>query len=133
MSRTYRRQKGYVPNYVIEAAEPLKGVDAEDAERNTNPETWYKGRIPRWYKNFVCVNGQWFKYGKNKAFGQKMAMWFGDHGYAWRRLYGKDVSKFARECMQTRHRSKARLELARYKKNEEYEVIIPRKELLPWD
>lgn len=133
MSRTYRRQKGYIPNYVIKAADPLKGIDVEDAERRTNPETWYKGKVPRWYKGYAFVNGQWFEYGASKAFGQEMAMWFGDHGYAWRRLYGKDVSKFARSEAQTTHRVHAREELAKYRKNPDYEVIIPRKNLLPWD
>src|SRR5579859_275011 len=133
MSITYRRQKGYIPSYVMEAAEPLKGIEAEDAQRNTDPKTWYKGKVPRWYKDYACVNGQWFEYGTGKAFGQRMAYWFGDHGYAWRRLYGKDVCKFARQHAQIKHRAEANTELAKYKKNPDYEVIIPKKELLPWD
>jgi hypothetical protein len=108
MSRTYRRQKGYIPDYVMEAAEPLKGLHAEDAQRYTNPKTWYKGKVPSFYRNYACINGQWFQYGKNKAFGQQMAFWFGDHGYAWRRTYGKDTSKFAKEAAQIKHRARTR-------------------------
>lgn len=133
MSRTFRRQKGYIPDYVIDAAEPLKGIEADDAERKTDPSNWYKGRIPRWFRNYRCINEQWFEYGTNKAFGQKMAYWFGDAGYPWRRTYGKDIRKYARNQTQAKHRSEARQELAKYLKNYEYEVIIPRKNLLPWD
>lgn len=133
MSRTYRRMKGYVPAYVKEAAEPLKGLDAEDAERKVKPETWYKGKIPYWYKNYAYIDGQWFQYGKNKALGQNNAMWFGDHGYAWRRLYGKDVRKMVRNWVQGKHRAEARMELVRFMQNPDYEVQIPRKNLLPWD
>lgn len=133
MSRTYRRQKGYIPKYVIKAAEPLKGHEAEDAERLTNSETWYSGKVPSYFRNYSYINGQWFVYGKNKAFGQRIAQWFGDHGYAWRRLYGKDVSKYARGEAQHRHRAKSQQEIAKFRKNPEYEVIVPRKELLPWD
>lgn len=133
MSRTYRRQKGYLPNYVVDAAEPLKGVDAEDAERITNPKTWYRGKVPGWYRGYAKINGQWYRYGTNNAFGQQMAFWFGDHGYAWRRLYGKDTAKFVRNHTQTQHRSEARQELSKYWKNPEHEIIIPRKNLLPWD
>jgi hypothetical protein len=42
-------------------------------------------------------------------------------------------SKWIRQQCQIKHRAEANVELNRYKKNEEYEVIIPRKELLPWD
>jgi hypothetical protein len=42
-------------------------------------------------------------------------------------------SKWIRQQCQIKHRAEACVELNRYKKNEEYEVIIPRKELLPWD
>jgi hypothetical protein len=133
MSRTYRRQKGYVPKYVIDATEPLKGPDAEDAERLTDPKNFYRGKIPGWYKGYAKVNGQWFRYGTNKAFGQQMAFWFGDHGYAWRRLYGKDTCKFVRGHTQVQYRMDAKLELDKYRKNPDYEVQIPRKNLLPWD
>jgi hypothetical protein len=134
MSRTFRRQKGYVPTYVKKAAEPLKGVDAENTlDYLTNPNRWYRGKMLSWYRAHEVVNGEVFEYGTGKIFGQRVAMWFGDHGYAWRRLYGKDVCKFARTHAQTKHRMDAKQELAKYRKNEDYEVIIPRKELLPWD
>lgn len=127
MSRTFRRQKGYIPTYVKEAALPIDphqciGLDPQAFKFNR----W------KWIRRMDYRDGQWFDYNK-VSLAQQNAMWFGDHGYAWRRFYGKDVSKFARSETQIKHRAQARMELKRFEKNPDHEVIIPRKELLPWD
>lgn len=126
MSRTYRRQKGYIPKYVKEAALPIDPHKCIDFD----PEKFRSSRW-KWDRRMDYRDGQWFYYNA-VSLAQHNAMWFGDHGYAWR-LYSKDVSKFAREEAQHKHRAKARVQLAKYWKNPEHEVIIPRKELLPWD
>jgi hypothetical protein len=127
MSRTYRRTKGYIPEYVQAEFKPLNQLEVEK---------WvgakWNYRTPFWFRCLNEVDGQWYWHTEKSA-GRKVAMWFGDHGYAWRRLYGKDVSKFMRGHTQTKHRAYARMELKRFEKNEEHEVIIPRKRLLPWD
>lgn len=127
MSRTYRRQKGYVPRYVKEAAEPLAihecwGYDVD---------FWAQKKYS-FYHRMDYRDGQWF-YRNPKELEQCRAYWFGDHGYAWRRTYGKDTRKWARIETQRKYRAEARQELVRFKQNSDYEVQIPRKNLLPWD
>jgi hypothetical protein len=127
MSRTYRRQKGYIPNYVKEAALPIEphkciGYDTE----------CFRFSRFKFYRCMDYRDGQWFDYNA-VSLAQHNARWFGDHGYAWRRTYGKDTTKFTRNHTQVKYRAEARMELKRFEKNPDYEVQIPRKNLLPWD
>ena len=73
--------------------------------------------------------GSTWVYGQleGKARAKKIAWWKSDaREWHW-------SNKWIRSDVQQTYRAQARMELKRFEKNEEYEVIIPRKNLLPWD
>lgn len=92
------------------------------------------------YENWQVHNFRtWFGYNREevgtpkypgKEAAQKLAEITGDHGYRW---HTARHSKWFINSVQRTHRAQASQELAKYKKNEDYEVIIPRKKLLPYD
>lgn len=117
MSRTYRRMDRYVQQEAKKQVEQL--IQIHDS---------------RWHRRSSRSSpevGQPYYPGKKAQ--QRLAQIHGDHGHRWRYINGKDNSKFARGHTQSQHRSQAKVELCKYRKTPEYEVMIPRKNLLPWD
>jgi hypothetical protein len=91
-----------------------------------------KGYIPYWVTHKFTSLGGW-SYGwyyeplEGKALAKSLSEWHRcKHQYRF-------PSKWLRSNLQKTYKAKARMELEQFKKNPDYEVIIPRKELLPWD
>lgn len=91
-----------------------------------------KNFVPEWvtheWKSRDSFSSAWIRVPKEgKELAKALKKHHGDT-YRW-----DWPTKWVRNDVQTTYRAQARNELARYLKDEEYEVIIPRKNPIPWD
>lgn len=104
MSRTYRRKK-YRPDWVTKESKEFE-------DRNTGVLFWV-----------------WRVEVQDPIERQKLINWW---HYDEVRQHWYNPNKFFRKWVETRHRMECKLELKRYDKNEDYEIMSLQKKKLPW-